>query len=107
MKNLKQIKRDSQTGRFLPDTRRSTKCIQFLKQQGVNCVSIISDDESGENPDPHFSWRGCDCCQTGLGNSVYDCHGYDPKSKSVVEIGQVCGECICYFYNGDDGEIES
>jgi hypothetical protein len=85
--------------------KRSKLCNKFLKDQGVNCCSI---DEREYSPNEgHFSWRGCDCCKTGLGNTVYDCIGYDPKTKTVVEIGQVCSDCICYFYNGDDSEIES
>jgi len=85
-----------------PKTMRSNLCEQFLKYQGVNCVSIIADDDEG-----YFRMRGCDCCKTGLGNTVFDCNGYDPKSKEVVEVGSICGECICFFYNGDDSEVES
>ena len=75
--------------------KRSTLCKKFLKHQGINCISI---DEGCI--DPYFNRRGCDCCQ-GLATDTYDCSGYDPKSKKVVDGFEVCGECICYFYNGE------
>lgn len=77
----------------------SELCEKFLKDNGVNCCSIIENNyiENGE----YFSWRGCDCCKNRKGSTVYDCHGYNPESKSIVELGQVCGDCIGYFYNGD------
>lgn len=80
---------------------RSKACENYLKYCGVNCCSI-KDDQI----EPYFSWFGCDCCENGLGTSVYDCIGYDPKAKKVVDIGRVCHDCICYFYNGDDSPIE-
>lgn len=84
--------------------KRSILCKNFLKVNEVNCCSIKAENENNE---AYFSWNGCDCCQTGLGTSVYDCNGYNPKTKQVIELGAVCHDCICYFYNGDDSEIES
>ncbi len=80
---------------------RSELCEQFLKSQGVNCVSIITQDDEGS-----FNSSGCDCCN-GLACNTYDCHGYDPERKEVTEVGSICQDCICYFYNGDDSEIEN
>jgi hypothetical protein len=80
---------------------RSEKCEQFLKHNDVNCCTTISPDDEGS-----FSRSGCDCCQTGLANTVYECHGFNPKTREVVELGDVCHECLCYFANGDDSEIE-
>lgn len=80
----------------------SEKCEQFLKNSGVNCCSLIDSNDDG-----HFSWRGCDCCKNRLGTTVYQCHGYNSETKSVIELGDICQNCICYFYNGDDMELVS
>ena len=80
---------------------RSTLCEAFLKTNQVNCCSIIADNDEGD-----INRNGCDCCN-GLATTTYDCHGYAPKTKEVVELGSVCHECICYFYNGDDSEVAS
>lgn len=81
---------------------RSTLCDEFLSENEVqNCSMIESEDEGS------FSRSGCDCCQTGLGVTIYACNGWNPKARKVVELGDVCHECICYFYNGDDSEVES
>ncbi len=81
--------------------KRSEACEDFLKRNEVNCCSIIADGDEGD-----FSPNGCDCCDNGLGCTTYDCNGYNPTGKHVVELGAVCHECICYFYNGEcDEEI--
>ena len=80
---------------------RSKICEKFLKHNEVNCCSQVDSDNEGS-----FSWSGCDCCDNGLGNTVYECHGYSPKTKEVVELGDVCHECLCYFANGDDSMVE-
>lgn len=79
--------------------KRSELCENFLKKNNVNCCNPIDNE-----PESHFSWRGCDCCQNGLGTSVYDCHGYDSKAEQIVDLGQVCHECLCYFANGECDE---
>ncbi len=79
--------------------KHSDQCEKFLKDNGVNCVSVLNIETEDEG---HFSWSGCDCCKNRLGTTVYDCYGYDPKQKKAVEIGQICHDCICYFYNGDE-----
>ena len=75
----------------------SEKCEQFLKHNEVNTCDIIDNDSEG-----YFSWSGCDCCKNSLGQTVYDCHGYSPKNKEIYELGQICGDCIGYFYNGTE-----
>lgn len=80
--------------------KRSIKCEQFLKINEVDCCSIIKDDDEGS-----FSMSGCDCCENGLGTTVYECNGFNPKTREIVSLGDVCHECICYFYNGDDSEL--
>lgn len=79
---------------------RSNKCEKFLKINEVNCCSIIKENDEGS-----FNPNGCDCCQ-GLATNTYTCHGYSPKYKKIFELGEVCAECICYFYNGDDSSIQ-
>lgn len=80
--------------------KRSIVCENFLKANEVNCCSIIRDHDDGS-----FNKNGCDCCN-GLANTTYDCHGFSPKNKKIVELGSICGECLCYFYNGDDSDVE-
>lgn len=81
--------------------KRSIRCKEFLKINEVNCCSIINqDDESSFNP------NGCDCCQSGYALNTYDCSGFNPKTRKIIELGYICHDCICYFYNGDDSEIE-
>ncbi len=83
--------------------KRSEMCEEFLKANEVNCCSL-KDPEGDEG---RFSWRGCDCCNTSLGCTVFECIGFDPKRHEVTDLGDVCHECLCYFANGDDGEVES
>lgn len=80
---------------------RSIVCEKFLKINKVNCCTIISENDEGS-----FSHNGCECCRSGLGTTVYECNGYSPKQKTIVVLGDVCSECICYFYNGEDSQIE-
>ena len=79
---------------------RSKKCEKFLRINEVNCCSII-----GENTEPSFNRNGCECCESGYQLDTYPCNGFNPKTKKVVELGEVCHDCICYFYNGDDSQI--
>lgn len=82
--------------------KRSTLCEQFLKDSGVNCCSLIDSNDEG-----HFLWSGCDCCKSRHGTTIYQCHGYNPETKEVVDLGDICHDCICYFYNGDESEVAS
>jgi hypothetical protein len=82
--------------------KRSKLCEKFLKVNGANCCSMKHDTDEGS-----FSRNGCDCCENGLGTTVYECQGFSPKTKRVVELGDICHECLCYFANGDDSEVES
>lgn len=80
--------------------KRSIVCENFLKANEVNCCSIIKDGDEGS-----FNKNGCDCCH-GLATTTYDCNGFDPKNIKIVELGSICNECLCYFYNGDDSDVE-
>lgn len=77
--------------------KRSEKCELFLKHNEVSTCSLVDDNDEG-----HFSRSGCDCCETDLGNTVFDCHGYSDQHKQIFELGKVCGECLRYFANGVD-----
>lgn len=79
--------------------KRSVVCEKFLKENEVNCCSVIKDNDEGT-----FTSNGCECCKTS-GCTAYECHGYNPKTKSIVMLGEVCHDCICYFYNGDESEV--
>jgi hypothetical protein len=70
-------------------------CEKWLKKQGVNCVSLVDQYDEG-----HFSYSGCECCRDRLGNTVYSVNGYNPTDKKVYELGDICGDCLSYFYNG-------
>lgn len=92
-------------------TIRAVLLYRFKRLNGVVTLSIAplkEEDEDGNDVDsdtdsePYFSHSGCDCCSHGLGNTVYDVIGFDPKAKDVVEVGQICHECLCVEYNGID-----
>lgn len=70
------------------------KLDQWLKRNEVNCVSLIDDHDEGS-----FNPYGCDCCDS-LATNTYSVHGYSPKYKEVFELGDICGDCLNYFYNG-------
>jgi len=78
---------------------RSEVCENFLKHNEVQNCSIIDQNDEGS-----FTPGGCDCCN-GLATNTYECHGYS-KEHGVMELGNICHECVCYFYNGDDSKIE-
>ncbi len=71
---------------------------KYARFQGdCNCVTVAG----GYDVDPGFSHQGCDCCNDGLGNNVEPVVGYNPKTKEVEELGDICGECLCFFANGE------
>ena len=76
--------------------KRAKKCEAFLKHNEVNCCTIIDNADEGS-----FNPNGCDCCNS-LATTTYDCNGYAPKTKEVFELGSVCGDCIQYFYYGEE-----
>jgi hypothetical protein len=51
-----------------------------------------------------FTWAGCDCCNNGLGNEVYDCklhkHDYTGEIVRTEEIN-LCGECLYAYHYGE------
>lgn len=79
--------------------KRSKVCEEFLEHNEVNCVTMINSEDEGS-----FT-SGCDVCNS-LATTTYSCNGYSPIHKKIFELGEVCGECLMYFYNGEDSEIE-
>ena len=78
-------------------TQRSKLIEAFKRHNKVNCISIENDDEGSFNP------NGCDVCNS-LAQDTYVMSGYAPKTKEVLELGDVCHDCICVEYNGiEDG----
>ena len=81
--------------------KRSKVCEDFLKHNEVNSCSIKNENDEGS-----YNRYGCDVCR-GLATNTYECIGYAPKTKEVLDLGDVCHECICYFYNGDESDVAS
>ncbi len=97
--------KDSRTEQFI----RAILLDRYKRAQQICTLSIAHVNENGDvdsdseyDAERHFSHGGCDCCSHGLGNDVYPTIGYRPKTKSVLEVGEICHECICVEYNGID-----
>jgi hypothetical protein len=66
-------------------------------------------DDSDEG---HFSWRGCEICSPGIGNTVFDCLAYrslaeakaDPKGN-LYEL-RLCWDCIYEHAYGERQESQ-
>lgn len=76
-----------------------------------SCLSIKTDEETGEPTEEYFSSSGCDICPHGLAGSVYDAvylSNADIKRKVFDNIleGQICGDCLCSIINGDYTGLE-
>lgn len=51
-----------------------------------------------------FMSQGCDICNDGLGNDVTECIAY--KDATTIDKGEyldieVCGACLCEYFNGE------
>lgn len=66
------------------------------KSRLLNIRSISFKDEGD---DVHFSMTGCDICNNGLGNNVYDVEvaEFDGTEYDM----EACFECISTIVNGD------
>lgn len=81
-------------------TKREKNLKAFKEHNEIVGISIIEDEtHSGE---ASFSSNGCDVCDDGLGNNVYDCHAWSPNEHRIIDGFQICHECICFEYNGDE-----
>jgi hypothetical protein len=69
--------------------------------------AVITGGLFESDPEPHFSWHGCQHCANGLGNSVYNCRGYlnledaqsDSNKDNQLEF-ELCGDCLNNLYYG-------
>jgi len=67
---------------------------KFMKNEGINTINTINDEKD-------FSPAGCDACNDGLGTEVYECHGYNPTTKEILDGYKICHECLCLYANGE------
>ena len=75
----------------------TTRVELFFKNEGINNLSQITDDDG--DCEPYFSSKNCDCCNRSLGGDRYDCNGYNPETKEVQEYS-VCIDCVYYAEYG-------
>jgi len=64
------------------------KIDEFLKKEKLVYLSQKTDLE------PEFKWKGCDICNNGLGNNVYECMGRNFETKEIQSGYYVCTECL-------------
>jgi hypothetical protein len=71
--------------------------LDSLELSGANVTMTNSEERS-------FRRMGCDCCNNGLANDVYDCvlHKHDYTGEVVrTEDVSICSECLCIFHYGE------
>lgn len=68
----------------------------FFKKEGINNLS----PDSGDDNEPWFSWRHCDCCGTHSGGDRMGATGWNPAAREVQEYEAVCMDCIYYAEYG-------
>lgn len=86
------------------DNWDSPETVYFPGSRDTDHIEVTITIER-ETAEPSFNHSGCDLCNDGMGNSVYDCIGYDDASKinegNYHEI-EVCGDCLCNYHNGTE-----
>lgn len=65
----------------------------FEREGGVRNLSPMGDQEG------FFSWRPCECCQRSEGGERFQCNGYNPETKEILEY-DVCIDCVYYAEYG-------
>lgn len=71
-----------------------TAVAEFLSH-GLRNLSAV-----GDNPEPFFSWRPCQCCGDSLGGNRYECNGYNGVTKEIETFDSICGDCVYYAAYG-------
>jgi hypothetical protein len=67
---------------------------EFIKRDNLSFISTGTNDGE-QDVDPWFSWRSCECCQSGLGgNREYLC-AWSGETRVQYEI---CEDCV-YYHN--------
>jgi len=71
-----------------------------IKQFQGDCANISQENNEDEG---QFSWNGCDIIHDDyrLGNTVYQVAGFNPLTKDIFRLGNICGQCLQYIINGD------
>lgn len=62
----------------------------FLSREGIDGFSC------GEDCEPSFSWRPCDCCARPLGGDRHEVTGYRAGEGPFPFLYSVCSDCV-YF----------
>jgi hypothetical protein len=75
---------------------------KFMEREGINTMNSINSSQDVD--EPYFSHSGCEVCSTGLGNNVYDCHGYNPTTKKIQAGYRVCFDCLYEYEYGERPE---
>ncbi len=70
----------------------------FISLAAVIPILFLSEDKGS------FSHQGCEICNDGLGNLIYDCHGYNPTTGEIQEVYQICRQCLYLHANGEEIE---
>ena len=70
--------------------------------------NVIKNGLFSVSDESYFTWRGCDCCDDGLGCDVYSVEGYEDleharDSENLVTFS-ICGECLNRLYYGNGGK---
>jgi len=78
---------------------RSRLLYWYKKTNEVNTISIVQID--GEDTQAEFNKSGCDCCDS-LAIDTYQTTGYSESKKDILELGDICRQCLCVEYNGID-----
>lgn len=74
---------------------------------GLQNLSVKTDEERQECSEPYFSWQRCDCCGSSLGGDRYDCDGWNATTEEIEEHS-VCPDCVYYAEYGrlDDATMD-
>ena len=68
--------------------------LESFEMSGANVTMTNSEEKT-------FTRMGCDCCNNGLANDVYECilHKHDYKGEVVrTEEINLCAECVYDFH---------
>jgi len=72
--------------------------LDSLELSGTNVTMTNSEERS-------FRRMGCDCCNNGLANDVYECvlhkHDYTGEVDGLTVEVNICAECFCIFHYGE------
>lgn len=76
---------------------REQKIKDFMKKEGLNTLNEIN-----LNNDGFFSSQGCAICDDHVCNTVFDCHGFNSKTREVQDGYQICFKCLHFINYGEE-----